>query len=70
MSDDIWHPYTEPPDNMRQVMLRFSANDEEIVEGVHSKDFNAYALSDWNARRLRFVHPTHWRELTEEERDE
>ena len=67
---EAWHPYTEPPSDTRSVILRFSANDAEIVVGFHSKDFNAYALSDRNARQLRFVHPTHWRELTKEERDE
>jgi len=65
MSDNIWHPYTEPPDDTRSIMLRFGDNDEGAVVGFHSKDFNAYALSDRSARRLNFVHPTHWRELTE-----
>lgn len=66
---ETWHPYTEPPNDTRSVMLRFGEDDDdETAVGFHSKDFNAYALSDRNARQLRFVHPTHWRELTEEER--
>ncbi len=63
MSDKIWHPYTEPPDDTRWVILRFGDNDEEAVVGFHSKKYNAYAMSEQSERQFRFVHPTHWREL-------
>ena len=65
---DIWHPYTEPPSATRSVMLRFDPDGNRDCKGFYSYGFGWYALSDRNARQLRFVHPTHWRELTEEER--
>ena len=68
MSDNIWHPYTEPPDDTRSVMLRFGDNDERAVVGFCSKKYNAYAMSEQSESQFRFVHPTHWRELTEEEK--
>jgi hypothetical protein len=49
-------------------MLRFGDNDERAVVGFCSKKYNAYAMSEQSERQFRFVHPTHWRELTEEEK--
>ena len=68
MSKQTWHPYTEPPDNMRQVMLRFDTNGERDRQGFYSHVIGAYAGSPTSIMRLRFLHPTHWRELTEEEK--
>ena len=68
MSDNIWHPYTEPPDDTRSVMLRFDPQGNRDCVGFYSWDFGSYARSETNARRLNFVHPTHWQELTEEKK--
>ena len=66
MSDNIWHPYTEPPDDTRSVMLRFDPDGHRDCQGVYAREFGSYAGSETNARQLRFLHPTHWRELTKE----
>jgi hypothetical protein len=68
VSDNIWHPYTEPPDDMRSVMLRFDPDGHRDCQGFYSRDFGSYAGSETNARQLRFLHPTHWRELTKEKK--
>ena len=66
MSDKTWHPYTEPPDDTRSVMLRFDPDGHRDCQGVYAREFGSYAGSETNARQLRFLHPTHWRELTKE----
>ena len=68
MKIETWHPYTEPPDNMRQVMLRFDPEGNHDCQGFYSQHFSAYARSLRRIMQLRFLHPTHWRELTEEEK--
>jgi hypothetical protein len=68
VSEKTWHPYTEPPDNIRQVMLRFDPEGNRDCQGVYAREFGSYASIETNAWRLLFLHPTHWRELTEEEK--
>ena len=68
MSDKTWNPYLEPPSDTRTVMLRFDPDGNRDRQGFYWHDFGVYARSETNARRLKFVHPTHWRELTEEEK--
>ena len=68
MSEQTWHPASEPPDNMRQVMLRFDPEGQHDCQGFYSHVIGAYARNEKRLMQLRFLHPTHWRELTEEER--
>ena len=65
---ETWHSYAEPPSDTRTVMLRFDQQGNHDCQGFYSYDFGSYARSETNARRLKFVHPTRWRELTEEEK--
>jgi hypothetical protein len=67
VSENIWHPYTEPPDDGRWVRLTFDADckdDTLDCNGFYAKAVNAYAKNETQARFRLFVHPTHWRELT------
>jgi len=68
VSEKIWHPYNEPPDDMRQVILRFGPDGRLDCTGFFCKACGAYAKSNKAAAEQRFVHPTHWRELTKEKK--
>ena len=63
MKIETWHPYTEPPDNMRQVMLRFDPEGRLDCTGFWCSKCGGYAKSDVAAFHGEFVHPTHWREM-------
>ena len=68
MSGEHWHPYTDPPDDLRQVILRFDPAGELDCTGFYCRACGAYAKSDKAAAQHRFVHPTHWKELKDEKR--
>jgi len=63
MNTEHWHPYNEPPDNARQVMLRFDPEGIMDCTGFWCSKCGGYAKSDKAAAEHRFVHPTHWREM-------
>ena len=68
MSGEHWRPYTEPPNNSRHVMLRFGDDGQRDRRGYFSMNYQLYAGNQSAEHRHEFVHPTHWRELTEVER--
>ena len=75
MNDEVWHLASEPPDTDRLVMLRFPEHGRRSVVAKQVGYFRSakggkYAFRKDGPFRSCPCHPTRWRELTEEERDE
>lgn len=63
-----WYPASEPPENVKQVILRFAATNEPCCVGFYLSAFRLYSIGVIGSKTTQLAHPTHWRELREEER--
>ena len=66
MISETWHPASEPPDNHRTIMLRIAGRERK---GLYEDWYGAkgYSLL-YQQGAPGTAKPTHWRELTEEEK--
>ena len=60
-----WHPYTEPPEPMKYVRLRFGDDGQRDCNGFYSQIFGGYYRGESVMRHGCAVHPTHWAEIEE-----
>lgn len=58
-----WHSYTEPPEPLTWVMLRFGDGGERDAKGFYRGMHGAYYTSTEAMQRGQAVHPTHWAKI-------
>ena len=65
-----WHPASEPPNTERMVMLRFGDDGQQReCLGYYGNWYGAWGYTYLDGRvSIGTARPTHWRELTKEER--
>ena len=63
-----WTPIDSPPAPLVPVMLRFGYADDAPQKPGFVSAYGPWYCSHEAARHHRAVHPTHWRELTDDER--
>lgn len=64
--DPLWKSCTEPPDTDRLVLLRFGPHGHMDRCGRYFADIGGYSTSYESRKKLRFVHPTYWKELKDD----
>ena len=72
MAEQTWYLADEPPNTGRLVMLRFAPSGRRDIVAEHIGYFwrvrgGHYAFWQHGPFRGVVCHPTHWRELTEQE---